>query len=135
MSAAALNTHGYRMKVGRHKDELMTRVPVSYLKWLANTPTHAEHELAKAELARRGTVTPTLEVSGHAIDNASLRLRKTWHETATSPNEGLHAWLCRMAGGALESEPSQSNTIVFRGIKFVFERDGIWPVLKTVMPA
>lgn len=137
---AALNTHGYVMSVGRHKGELMTRVPVSYLKWLANTPQHREHELAKAEMARRGTVTPTLEVSGHAIDSASLRLRRTWHETASSPSEGLHAWLVRNAQLAWDtgrrSVPRDSAQVIEHdGIRFVFEIDGVWPVLKTVMVA
>jgi hypothetical protein len=31
-----LNTHGYMMKRGRHKDQLITRVPVNYLKWMVN---------------------------------------------------------------------------------------------------
>ena len=136
----SVDTHNYRMAIGRHKDELITRVPVSYLKWLANTPAHREHEFGKAELARRGTVTPTLEVSGHAIDSASLRLRKTWHETASSPKEGLHAWLCRRAAEAWEQRHEIAASggevlVVHDGIKWVFEFSGVWPVLKTVMPA
>lgn len=123
------------MQGGRHNGELLTRVPVSYVKWLANTPSHREHALAKAELARRGTVTPSLEVSGHAIDRASLTCRKTWHQTALSPEEGLHAWLCRMAAEALEKGLIlESGKIGYMGMKFAFERDGCWPVLKTVMP-
>ena len=132
-----VETHGDLMQVGRHKGELITRVPVSYLKWLANTPTHREHEIGKAELSRRGTVTPSLEVSGHAIDSASLRLRKTWHQTATGPDEGLHAWLCRKAAEALATaeELGAPDVVIHDGVKWVFEREGIWPVLKTVMPA
>ena len=98
----SINTHGMICDFGRHKGERYTRIPVSYLKWLANTPEHKAHEIAKAELARRGTVTPDLEVSGHAIDRASLSCRKIWHQTASSDQEGLHAWLSRVAAEALE---------------------------------
>lgn len=127
------------MENGRHKGEPITRVPVPYLKWMVNAGhTHEAH--AAAELSRRGTTTPTLEVSGHAIDSASLRLRKLWHETSEE-NEGLHAWLVRQAEAAWEylqtggGGASDDWTVQHGGIKFAFAGDGRWPVLKTVMPA
>lgn len=75
-----LNTHGVRLDFGKHSGELITRVPVSYLKWMVRNGTKSS-DLAAAELERRGTQTPEVEVSGHAIDRASLNCRKTWHET------------------------------------------------------
>lgn len=127
-----METHHYRMKIGRHKDELITRVPVSYLKWLANQPNHVEQDYAKAELARRGTVTPSIEVSGHAIDRASLScmpiFRKSRHD-----NEGLHAWLCRVGMAALQVPQKKNGKHPYGGMLFAFAKDGEWPVLKTVM--
>lgn len=127
----APNTHGYRMANGKHRGELITRVPVSYLKWMVRE-RHSEAAYAAAELDRRGTVTPDIEISGHAIDSASLRCRKIWHETRNE-GEGLHAWLCRMAATALESGEAHGDKILFNGMLFAFERDGEWPLLKTVM--
>jgi hypothetical protein len=128
-----MNTHGLVCDFGRHNGELYTRMPVQYLKWMVQS-FHSKAEIAQAELSRRGTVTPDLDVSGHAIDSASLRLRKTWHETALSPNEGLHAWMVRMCQEALaQSQPDSEGAVYYRDIKFVFQA-GAWPVLKTVMP-
>lgn len=138
----SINTHGLRIDFGKHgpqdgqPGELWTRVPVGYLKWIVNEPNMADErkEVAQAELERRGTVTPTIEVSGHAIDRASLSLRKTWHLTAVNKDEGLHAWLCRVAAEALErGEPVGDNRIVYLGMRFAFEHGDQWPVLKTVM--
>lgn len=109
-----------------------TQVPVAYLKWMVQS-SHSRAEIADAELTRRGTVTPDLDISGHAIDRASLNCRKIWHETALDKNEGLHAWLVRMAGIALKNEPDEKGRHHHAGMKFVFE-PGKWPVLKTVMP-
>jgi hypothetical protein len=129
-----MNTHNLVVDFGAHRGEPYTRLPVSYLKWMVQC-RHIRADVAKAELARRGTVTPTLDISGHAIDSASLRLRGLWHETATSPNEGLHAWLVRMCAEALAAgEMDAENCIYYRGIKLVFE-PGEWPILKTCMPS
>jgi hypothetical protein len=119
------------------RGELWTRIPVSYLKWLVNqpkmNPADCAAEIAAAELKRRGTVTPSLEISGHAIDSASLRCRVIWHQTR-GPQEGLHAWLCRMSAATLELDP-RAEAIVYAGIKWVFAQGEIYPTLKTVMPA
>ena len=136
MAIPEINTHNMIVDFGRHSGQPWTRVPISYLKWLANTTTHRAHEIAKAELDRRGTTTPTLDISGHAIDRASLALRKTWHETRKE-DEGLHAWLCRMAAEARacgDISSSDDGVVFYKGMKFVFEMDTVWPVLKTVMP-
>ena len=130
---SAPDTHGFIMPNGKHAGVAITRVPVSYLKWMVNVG-HQLAELARAELDRRGTVTPELEVSGHAIDRASLLLRAAWHETR-GEDEGLHAWLLRTFGAALkEGERVEATRVEWRGLSFRFELDGAWPVLKTVLP-
>lgn len=127
-----MNTHGLVCDFGRHRGTPYTRLPVSYLKWMVNS-NHSRAEIAAAELARRGTVTPDLDVSGHAVDRASLFGLDVWVATRQE-GEGLHAWLCRLAAEALaEGDADGQGRLRHRGLKFVFERDGVWPVLKTVV--
>jgi len=127
-----IDTHNLRVDFGKHAGELYTRLPVSYLKWMVNV-SHSRADIAKAELERRGTVTPDLDVSGHAIDRASLSCRKIWHETR-GDDEGLHAWLVRMAAEALEKDDvDDKGRHRHNGMLLAFEQDGNWPVLKTVM--
>jgi len=119
---------------GKHKGQLYTRIPVSYLRWMVNSG-HSRADIARAELERRG-VKPEdrfIEISGHAIDRASLRVRKIWHETRGA-DERLHAWLVRMCEEALaEHAPDDEGVIVHRGMKLVFEPGTLYPTLKTVV--
>jgi len=127
-----MNTHGLKINFGKHAGTLYTRVPVQYLKWMVQC-SHSKADIAKAELERRGTVTPNVEISGHAIDSASLRLRWLWHETSKK-NEGLHAWLVRFCEDALKNHKmDEENCIYLDEVKLVFE-PGEWPILKTCMP-
>ena len=128
-----LNTHGYVLKNSkRHAGVLITRVPVSYLSWMVNS-RHSEARYAQAELDRRGTVTPELDVSGHAIDRVSTSCLDIWRATRKDSNEGLHACLCRMSADALKTGKAKRGKIAHAGMLFAFERDGVWPILKTVM--
>lgn len=134
-----VNVHGWTMPIGKHSGQLITRVPVNYLLWMVNV-NHKYAQYAEAELNRRGTVVPTLDVSGHAIDRASLSCRGIWKETALKDDngklvEGLHAWLVRMATEAKARGIPVAEKVVYKGMKFVFDDEGCWPILKTVMPA
>ena len=127
-----MNTHNLICDFGKHKGVPYTQLPVSYLKWMVNSD-HSKKDIAEAELDRRGTVTPDMEISGHAIDRASLSCRKIWHETKNH-DEGLHAWLIRQAQNALKVDnKDDKGRYLYCGMKWVFYQDGIWPVLKTVM--
>lgn len=126
-----IGTHGYVMANGRHKGELITRVPVSYLKWMVNE-RHSAAEYAQAELDRRGTTTPELDVSGHALDSASLRLLRLW-QARKNADQGLHSWLVALAQDALAKGEKRVDKIAYGGVLFAFAQDGGWPVLKTVM--
>lgn len=132
-----IDTHNLRVDFGKHRGERWTRVPVSYLRWIVNTkPAHKYREIAVAELDRRNIplVNCDIEITGHAIDGASLRLRKTWHETS-GKGEGLHAWLQRLCREALDHEdPDSEGRIHWRGVQLVFEDGEIVPILKTCMP-
>jgi len=132
---AEINTHGWTWPLGKYRGERITRTPVGYLLWCVNV-NHQFKDFAAAELKRRGTVVPTVEISGHAIDRASLNCRKVWHATS-NPDEGIHAWLCRMSADALAKGAASegSDKIRYAGLQFVFEHGEVCPTLKTVMPA
>lgn len=129
-----IDLHSYEMKAGKHRGVRIVNVPVSYLLWMVGV-NHSESLIAKAELDRRGTVVPDVEISGHAIDRASLLCRKTWHQDK-GENEGIHAWLVRVAGEALRiGERRNNGKIYWKGMKFKFTADTKWPVLLTILPS
>jgi hypothetical protein len=67
----SIDTHNLIVDFGKHKDERWTRIPLSYLKWVLNEMAESDqrHQIAKAELERRGDTMPTeVEISNHAID-------------------------------------------------------------------
>ena len=134
---STIDTHNLFVDFGKHRGERWTRVPVSYLRWIVNlSPPHRASEIAKSELERRNIplVNCDIEISGHAIDSASLRLRKTWH-AMKNDNEGLHSWLQRICTDALEAhEPDSEGRIHWHGIQLVFQEGAIVPILKTCMP-
>lgn len=120
-----IDTHNKIVNFGKHKGERWTRVPVSYLKWLANETSGQKKEMAMAELKRRGTTTPeTLELSHHSIDRAS-QITKRWK------NRGVCSWLQRIGEEALDKADGKES-IIFRDFKFVFSYGNYYPVLKTI---
>ncbi len=132
-----IDTHNLRADFGKYRGKRWTRIPVGYLKWLINEGTKYS-EIAKAELDRRGTtIDIEVEISGHAIDRASLRCRKTWHETKNK-DEGLHSWLHRMSMEAITSidgkDLNDDKKIEYKGMKFAFKFGEIYPTLLTVIP-
>lgn len=131
MSAPTVNTHGLRIEVGKHAGEPYTRLPINYLRWMVQVG-HSGAIIAQAELDRRGTVNPDLDVSGHAVDRASQAALEIWQATRNG-DEGLHAWLCRIATQALKGEPCKPDRYVWGPLVLVFELSTAWPVLKTVM--
>jgi hypothetical protein len=131
-----INTHNLICDFGKHKGVPYTQIPVSYLLWMVNQKDHSRKQIAEAELKRRGTVLPKIDISGHAIDRASLYCLDIWQATRRDKEEGLHAWLVSLAIEALEiDQQDDKGSYLHKGLRFVFEQDGIWPVLKTVMKA
>ncbi len=122
-----INTHDLLIEFGKHKGERWTRLPLSYIKWLANTG----NDIALAELKRRGSADiGKLEISGHAIDRASVQLRKVWHKEAIDDQEGIHSWLHRRA---VEADDGKSERVSKNGIIFIFVRGELFTAVKTVM--
>lgn len=67
----------------------------------------------------RGIVTnQQIEISGNAIDTVSLRYEATWRKMAEA-NEGIHAWLVRMATEALQ-EKGKKERIEWKGLILLF---------------
>lgn len=135
-----INTHGLHITFGKHNGKRWTRVPADYLRWLINQPPQdgkpewEEHKkIARAELDRRGTVVShEVELTPHAIDRASLALRKIWHLTSDK-GEGLYSWLSRVATEASEGATDKPEKVTYLGIHFIFKWGVEYPVLKTVM--
>lgn len=75
---------------------------------------------------------PLVELSGHAIDKASLRCRKIWHQTRKE-GEGLWSWLQRMTLEAIEQGAVTGDRIHYKGMKFCVMQGDEIPVLKTIM--
>lgn len=131
------NTHGERIDFGKHKGELYTRVPVSYLRWMVNSMKDEQRKkLAHSEIVRRGSKLPEVEISGHAIDRASQRCLRRWEETRLNEDEGLHAWLCRITAEAIESGVKADDSgrrYKYLGMVVVVEPGDEWPVLATIV--
>lgn len=136
--------HGHLITFGKYRGERWTRVPLSYLKHMSNNGYGETKRLSDLELQRRGYLwTPDIELTGHAIDRASLKLRMQWMASRTSDEEGLHTWLARIAGQAYASigapelgpvEKPYDVLALYDGMKLVFTVGHMAPVLKTIMP-
>ena len=133
-----IDTHNLIVDFGKHKGERYTRLPIGYLKWMLNEmPKDSEkYQIAESELERRGDTMPTgIEISNHAIDKASLRVRRMWHEDR-GKDEGLYSWLVRICTEALElknADGGQNERVNYKGCKLVFTYGNHYPTLKTVM--
>jgi len=126
-----INPHDKLIEFGKHKGERFTRLPVSYLRWMINEKT-PQNEIAKAEFERRGDTMPKINLTGHAIDNASLRVRKIWHETRGN-DEGLYSWLQRMTLEAIAQGATIGDCVHYKGMKFCIAKGDEFPTLKTIM--
>jgi len=129
----AIDTHDLRIEFGKHKGERWTRIPFSYLRWIVCSMTDkpAIVEIAQAEIERRGGDRPELDISAHAVDRASLRCRKRWHEDR-SEDEGLYSWLTRITLEALaDGTVDDQGRYRWKGMKLVIEQGNV-PILKTI---
>ena len=131
-----MNTHDLIIDFGKHKGERWTRIPIDYLNWIINTTEDSENKtrkIAESEVNRRGSFIPTLDISPHAINKASLRCMDIWERTRKE-NEGLHAWLHRMAEEALLLAPGlKAERIIYNNMRLVFNYGSCYPALKTIM--
>lgn len=127
----SIDTHNYRMRTGRFMGQRITRVPASSLLGMIRA-RHEEAEYAEAELERRGTVIPAVDVSGHAIDRASQVCLKHWRRTRLE-SEGMYAWLVRMTLLALKEGHPRGEKTAYEGMLFAIDTSGFLPALKSIM--
>lgn len=117
---------------GRHAETPWTRVPIAYLRYLVNS-RHPQADRATVEIARRGSVLPTIEITGHAIDRASALFIRKWQSTRR-PDEGIHSWLHRTAETALKANQRDGQgRVLHEDMLLAFAEEDRWPILKTVM--
>ena len=144
-----MNTHGMVIDFGKFEGTLWTRVPVHYLNWMVNLdPKHSKRKIAEAELKRRQTTMPKIDISGHAIDSASQRCLSIWKQDVNRAKQlgddfgpGLHKWLVTVAMAAREQDEfetqetggSVTRVYHYHGMKFVFQEGEFYASLKTVM--
>lgn len=129
-----IDTEHFVMPMGKYAGTRVQRIPRSYLEWMVQV-RHDLAGVAKAELDRRGSKVPEMDLSPHAVDRASQRLLSRWYKDCKASGEGLHSWLSRKAREAYELILDGSDTIVYEGVKYVFQADGAFPSLKSVMIA
>ena len=128
-----IETKNLIVDFGRHEGERYTRLPVSYLNWMVNSD-HSKKEIAQAELKRRGTTMPELDLSGHAIDRFSQFLLSIWNEDKKA-DEGLHSWMLKNAAEALKTGLKITDEkYLYKDINWIFDLGSCYPVLKTVIP-
>lgn len=130
--------HEWVMPLGKHQGQPISRIPIGYLTWMCSA-NHTHAARAKAELERRGTYFPKVEISSHAINRASQRLLNLWMSESPEPDRepGLHTWLSKRAEAALDTLESVPGDGTFRvkhdGIQFQFQGSHHLPALLTVM--
>lgn len=124
----------YVLQFGKkYRGERIQRVPFSYLSWMVRE-RQGPWKVAQKEIDRRGIKVPDVEISNHAIDVASLRIRKTWQQNREKV-EGLHAWLMRATKEAIaQGEEIEPGIFVYLEVRWVCATSGQWPALKSVAP-
>jgi hypothetical protein len=139
-----INTHGLVCDFGMYRGQPYTRIPVSYLRWMISAG-HSKANIAEAEIKRRGTTIPTIEISGHAIDRASRHCLWLW-KLRKNRDQGIYSWLHELASYALNSgKPDKDGRITVSydlprnhggkaTLVFVFTGlNSLLPALKTVV--
>lgn len=71
------NPEDEQLTFGKHQGSRLAAVPLGYLRWMVSKETQ-QHEAAEAEMERRGTPLPEIELTAHAIDRASQRCLSIW---------------------------------------------------------
>jgi len=134
-----LNTHLVELDFGKHKGQLLTRVPISYLKWFIANKEDSRgdtekwnrwKELFKAELSRRGVEEHDgVEVTVHAADRFFERVEKLGKKCYTRFVREAKRALNR---GIVSSEEKGVLIMEYEGFKWVFATDTEPPTLKTI---
>lgn len=150
IDTADVNTHHQIIDFGKHKGERWTRVPQDYLRWLIDQPLNPRfpdqeenRKVALAELRRRGVTDAEMsriELAEHAIDRAAEQCFSIFkvdrrYDRNKNPEEGLCAWLRRVAVEAMENGKKGPNDDEYRWkrMRFIIRQGESHPTLVTVM--
>lgn len=124
----------WRWPIGKFRGVLITRTPPGYLVWAINNMEPHYSDKARAELARRQTYEPNIEVTGHALNRASQRILHVWQSEKTE--DGLYTWLAKKAEAALHAQPQgpfpKNYQVTHNGIVYAFKMKYVIPVLASV---
>ena len=122
---------------GKYKGCSVTRVPTTYLRFVSDL-NRKDKYIARAELKRRNIIKPDMELSGKALDAASLYCRDIWKKDA-GKKEGLYSWCLRMAKAAyIENNQIFTGLYLYKGMKFGIITptcEESWPVITTIIRA
>jgi hypothetical protein len=154
MDEPKMNTHNATMGFGKHRDKLITRIPVNYLKWCVSEGVNGlvylqdgsevlALDAARAEIARRGEREERVSISAHAIDRMSLRFLRVWEEYRLK-DEGLRSFMERCVYEICETKVKNPRAYVEMygdepgkfehcGMRWVIKLDMEVPVLLTVV--
>lgn len=129
--------HNAKIETGKYRGELWTRLPLAYVKFLANSSQGSQQAIALAELERRG-IDPGkdgygIDVTMHSVDRASQKLLHFWNDRRIG-DEGLATWMARTALEAIEKGRYHNGRYEFEGIRYVIKKGYLEPVLASIYP-
>ena len=132
-----VRTDNVEIGFGKHRGQLWTRLPVSYLRWIMQQERKGQIEKAQdyagSELERRGTdLSIEMEITPHAINKCSLR-HMGLYRAKKKKDEGIYTFILRMASFSIEKgEELVDGKRKIAGVTFCFDFSLCQPVLKTV---
>lgn len=121
---------------GRYSGTPWTRLPISYLRKLANSGYGSGQAQARLELERRGLSVEDedIEITLHAVDRASLKLIGRWKKEARG-ELGFASWIKKGAQEAIrQGQFVGNNRYVYNGVVYVVVSGHIVPSVVSVYP-
>lgn len=131
---------------GKYKGKRVTQVPMSYLRWMSGQKFPEEiMEYVHEKLNSSKTSTVEIDITRHAYDSFSKRHIKWWEKYNEGLTDdlktGIGTFLAELADRAwkegkdvsLKRHQDEEIRKEYQGIKFVFNRDGDFRVLITIL--
>lgn len=127
------------MPVGKHKGKRVDTLPMSYLRWMLTKPFPEEILRVARKKVGEVPVEIPMQFTSHAVDSFSLRHLNRW-VNREDKKIGMGRFLSLLAFEAFEkgedvskNRHDEEQTIKeYKGMRFVFNKDGELRVLITV---